>query len=149
MWCTFQTHFSMGTRHFQNMILKLKQFLSLPSFIWQLIIGVWMFRFYKTILNLKTRLKAQNLKKILIYFHHHLNLFNCCKTKLKIKLMFCRIRLFYRMNFFAEWTFFLTELNFLKGDTNIYFKQITFFEKKKDFIKIIHIFFLKIFFFST
>ena len=27
--------------------------------------------------------------------------------------------------------FFLTELNFLKGDTNIYFKQITFFEKKK------------------
>ena len=41
--------------------------------------------------------------------------------------------------------FFLTELNFLKGDTNIYFKQITFFEKKKkDFVKIINIFFLKI-----
>ena len=34
------------------------------------------------------------------------------------------------MNFFTHW-FFLTELNFLKGDTNIYFKQITFFEKKK------------------
>ena len=46
------------------------------------------------------------------------------------------------MNFFAE-RIFLTELNFLKGDTNIYFKQITFFEKKKDFGKIIHTFFLK------
>ena len=34
------------------------------------------------------------------------------------------------MNFFAE-RIFLTELNFLKGDTNIYFKQITFFEKKR------------------
>ena len=29
------------------------------------------------------------------------------------------------------YTFFLTELNFLKGDTNIYFKQIIFYEKKK------------------
>ena len=47
------------------------------------------------------------------------------------------------MNFFTE-EIFLTELNFLKGDTNIYFKQITFFEKKKDFVKIINIFFLKI-----
>ena len=27
----------------------------------------------------------------------------------------------------------LTELNFLKGDTNIYFEDITLFEKKKDF----------------
>ena len=52
------------------------------------------------------------------------------------------------MNFFTE-EIFLTELNFLKGDTNIYFKQITFFEKKKkDFAKIIHIFFLKIYFFQ-
>ena len=46
--------------------------------------------------------------------------------------------------------FFLTELNFLKGDTNIYFEYITLFEKKKIFteknkifVKIIHIFFLK------
>ena len=46
------------------------------------------------------------------------------------------------MIFFTE-EVFLTELNFFKGDTNIYFKQITFFEKK-DFLKIIHIFFLKI-----
>ena len=36
--------------------------------------------------------------------------------------------------------FFLTESDFLIGDTNIYFKQTTFFEKK-DFVKIIHIFF--------
>ena len=46
-----------------------------------------MFRFYKTILNLKTRLQEQNLKKILIFFHYHLNLFICCKTKLKIKFV--------------------------------------------------------------
>ena len=26
--------------------------------------------------------------------------------------------------------FFLTELNFMKGDTNIYFKSITLYEKK-------------------
>ena len=32
------------------------------------------------------------------------------------------------MNFFTQ---FLTELSFLKGDTNIYFKQITLFEKKR------------------
>ena len=44
----------------------------------------------------------------------------------------------------------LTELNFLKGDTNIYFEDITLFEKKrvfteknKVFVKITHIFFLK------
>ena len=53
---------------------------------------------------------------------------------------------FYRVKFF------LTELNFLKEDTNIYFKYITLFEKKKiftekknkAFVKIIQIFFSKI-----
>ena len=29
----------------------------------------------------------------------------------------------------------LTELNFLKGDTNIYFEDITLFEKKKGFYR--------------
>ena len=24
LWCTFQTHFSIGKRHFENMILRLK-----------------------------------------------------------------------------------------------------------------------------
>ena len=56
-------------------------------------------------------------------------MFICCKTKLKIKFMFYRMRLFYRMKFFQS-EFLLTELNFLKGDTKIYFKQITFLEKK-------------------
>ena len=42
---------------------------------------------------------------------------------------------------------FLKELDFLKGDTNIYFKQITFFERTTDFVKTIHIFFLKIYFY--
>ena len=40
------------------------------------------------------------------------------------------MRLFYRTNFFKS-EFFLTELNFLKGDTNIYFEYITLFEKKR------------------
>ena len=56
---------------------------------------------------------------------------------------------FYRMNVFTV----LTELNFLKGDTNIYFyflnvfffeKRNIFAEKDEVFVKIIQIFFLKI-----
>ena len=78
-------------------------------------VGVWMFRFYKTILNLKTRLQKQNLKKILIFFHYHLNLLICCKTKLKIKFIFYRVSLFYRMNFFTEWNFSQQNYIFLKG----------------------------------
>ena len=46
------------------------------------------------------------------------------------------------MNFFTQ-EFFLTELNFLKGDTSIYFTQITFFEKKKRFFENHTYFFLK------
>ena len=65
-----------------------------------------MFRFYKTMLNLKTRLQEQNLKQILIFFRYHLNLFICCKIKLKIKFMFYRMRLFYKMNFFNRVDFF-------------------------------------------
>ena len=54
-----------------------------------------MFRFYKTILTLKTRLQEQNQKKALILFHlYHLNLFICCKTKLKTKFIFYRINSF-------------------------------------------------------
>ena len=55
----------------------------------------------------------------------------------------------FKQNIFRV-NFFLTELIFLKGDTNIYFEYITLFEKTKIFteknklfLKIIHIFFLK------
>ena len=58
----------------------------------------------------------------------------------------------FKQNDFYRVRFFLTELNFLKGDTNIYFEYITLFEKKKIFteknkifVKIIYIF--KFFFF--
>ena len=65
--------------------------------------------------------------------------------------------LFKQNEYFYRVKFFLTELNFLKGDANIYFEYITLFEKKKKifteknkfFVKIIHIFFLKICFFSN
>ena len=60
----------------------------------------------------------------------------------------------FKQNIFRV-NFFLTELIFLKGDTNIYFEYITLFEKKKIFteknkifVKIIHIFFLNIYFFK-
>ena len=61
---------------------------------------------YTIIPKLKTRLQEQNLKKILIFFHYHLNLFICCKTKLKIKFIFYRMSLFNRMNFFYRAKFF-------------------------------------------
>ena len=40
----------------------------------------------------------------------------------------------FKQNDFYRVRFFLTELNFLKGDTNIYFEYITLFEKKKRFL---------------
>ena len=62
--------------------------------------------------------------------------------------------LFKQNEYFYGVKFFLTELKFLKGDTNTYFEYITLFEKQKIFteknkifLKTIHIFFLKIYFF--
>ena len=62
--------------------------------------------------------------------------------------------LFKQNEYFYRVKFFLTELSFLKRDTNIYFEYITLFEGKKIFpaknkiyVKI-HIFFLKRFFFQ-
>ena len=59
--------------------------------------------------------------------------------------------LFKQNEYFYRVKYFLTELNFFEGDTNIYFEYITSFEKKKIFteknkifVKITHIFFLKI-----
>ena len=73
-------------------------------------------RFYKTILNLKTRLQKQNLKKILIFFHDHLNLFICSKnlfkTKLKVKSIFYRM-----IFFFTEWNFFSRKNFFLQNES--------------------------------
>ena len=43
--------------------------------------------FCTTIVNLKIRLQEQNLRKIVIFFHFHLNLSICCTTKLKAKLI--------------------------------------------------------------
>ena len=90
-----------------------------------------MFRFYKTILNLKTRLQEQNLKKNTYIF----------------SLLFKPVHLL--QNYFKNEIYVLqnafilnSELNFLKGDTNLYFKQITFSEKKR-FCKNDTYFFLK------
>ena len=51
------------------------------------------------------------------------------------------------MNFFTE-GIFLTELNILKGDRNIYFKSVTFYEKKKRFLENHTYFFKKYIFFQ-
>ena len=57
--------------------------------------------------------------------------------------------MFVLKNEFFYTVIFLTELNFLKGDTNINFKQITFFEIKKGFCKNHTYFFIKnMFYFS-
>ena len=89
-----------------------------------------MFRFYKTIFNLKTRLQEQNLKIILIFFHYHLNLFICCKTKQKIKFMYYIMR--------------INRIKFFEGGYKHLFETNNFFWKnKRDFVKIIYIFFLK------
>ena len=59
--------------------------------------------------------------------------------------------LFKQNEYFYRVKYFLTELNFFERDTNIYVEYITSFEKKKIFteknkifVKITHIFFLKI-----
>ena len=110
-----------------------------------------MFRFYKTILNLKTRLQEQNLTKIRIFFHYHLNLFICCKTKSKIKLIFYWMRLFKQNDFFCRVKFFLNEIKFFERGykylfsiNNFTWKKNIFTEKNRIIVKIIHIFFLKI-----
>ena len=87
-----------------------------------------MFQFYKTILNLKTRLKEQIQKKILIFFFYRMNSFAtfeqpyfCCKTKLKIKCIFYRMTLFYKQNEF-----------FLQSE--IFFKRIKFYERRYKYL---------------
>ena len=86
-----------------------------------------MFRFYKTILNVKTRLQEQNHEKIIRFFQYHLNLFICCKTKLKIKFIF------YRMNSFAtfEQPYFCCKtklkIKFIFYRMSLFYKQNEFF----------------------
>ena len=105
LWCTFQTHFSMGRRRFPNMILRLKYFLSF--FLWfdLAYIGVWVFRFYKIILHLKTRLQEQNLKKARIFFSLSFKSVHLLQNWIEKKFIFYRVRLFHRMIFFTEWIF--------------------------------------------
>ena len=64
--------------------------------------------------------------------------------------------LFKQNDYFCRVKFSLTELNFLKEDTNIYFEYRTLVEKKKIFteknkifVKIMHILFLKIYIFLS
>ena len=56
-----------------------------------------------------------------MFFHYHLNLFICCKAKLKIKLIFYKMSLFYRMNFLQSEIFF-SRIKFFERGNNIYFK---------------------------
>ena len=87
-----------------------------------------MFRFYKTVLNLNTRLQEQNQKKILIFFHYYLSLFICCKTKLKIKFIFSRTNNFatFEQPHFCCKTK-LKKVNFIFYRMNLFYKQNDFF----------------------
>ena len=105
----FVVHISNAIQHGKEALLKdgsqtqTKTVLLLVIFhLTQLIQGSECFDLTKLRLILKTSLQENNLKKILIFFHYHLNLFVCCKTKLKIKFIFYRMRLFQRMEFFTE-----------------------------------------------
>ena len=129
----FVVHFSNAFWHGKEALPKHGSYTKIAPLL--VILGiasivVWMFQFYKTTLNLKTRLQERNLKKN-NFFHYHLNVFICCKTKLEIKLIFYWMSLFKQNEYFYKVRFFLTKLNFLKGDTNIYFEYITLFEKKR------------------
>ena len=54
LWSTFQMHFGMGTRHFQKVILRMKLFLSLQSFICHVAnIGVWKYVFTCVVIKIK------------------------------------------------------------------------------------------------
>ena len=110
-----------------------------------------MFRFYKTILTLKTRSQEQNLKKKYFYFfHYHLSLFSCSKTKLKIKLIFYSMSLFKQNEYFYRVKFFFNRIKcyergykYLLWIHNFIWKKKIFTEKNKIFVKIIHTFYLK------
>ena len=105
-----------------------------------------MFRFYITILNLKTKLQEQNLKKILIFS----SLFHLLQNGIENKIHLLQNAFVLQNEFFHSFfTIFFNKVKFFERDVNIYGKQITLFEKKKDFAKIIRIFFLKNTFFST
>ena len=71
------------------------------------------------------------LQKILTYFHYHLNLYIRCKAKLKIKFMFYRMPLFYRMNFSCGVKIFFNRIKFFERRYKYLFKQIICFEKEK------------------
>ena len=105
--------------------------------IYSLCIGVWMFRFYKTILDLKTRLQEQNQKKH--FFLYHLNLFICCKIYLLQNEFVLQT-----IDFLTEWIFF-NRIKLYERECKylLYFEKRIFTEKNKIFVKIIHIFHLK------
>ena len=77
-------------------------------------IGVWMFRFYKTILNLKTRLQAQNLKKTLIFFSLSCKPVHLLQNWIENKIHFLQNAFVLQNEHFYWVIFFLTELNFWK-----------------------------------
>ena len=85
----------MGKRHFQNIILRLKWLLSLSSLILNSLNGnvnVSNLQNYTYFEGHITRAESQ--KNTDTFFRYHLNLFICCKTKLKIKFMFYSKRLY-------------------------------------------------------
>ena len=54
LWCTFQRHFGMRTRHFQKVVLRMKLFPSLQSFICHIAnIEVWKYVFTRVIIKIK------------------------------------------------------------------------------------------------
>ena len=131
----FVVHFSNAFQHGKEALLKHdSQTKIVPLLVifhlTQLIQGCEYFDFTKLYLIGRPDYKSRISKKH-IFFHYHLNLFICCKTKLKIKFMFYRMRLFYRINFFTELIFF-NRIELFERGYKYLFQTNNFFKKKKE-----------------
>lgn len=89
LWCTFRTHFSIGTRNFQNVVLKMKLFLSFVIFHLQLFLScnivVWMFQkssaiYHKAFLIIlpqaasqKQKVQFRSMKYVTFKYEKHAN----------------------------------------------------------------------------
>ena len=98
--------------------------------------------------------KSRIWKKYFYSYHYHLNLFIRCKTKLKIKFIFYWMSLFKQNEYYYRVKFLFNRINFFETGYKYLFWIHNFIWKKKRvllrkiFVKIIDVFFLKIYFFS-
>ena len=93
LWWTFQTHFGMGKMHFQKVVLRMKLFLSLLSFICHIAnIVVWKYVFTRVVVKIKIchSRRTRVVRVALVPYSCRL-----CLTRIALVLLvlhLCRIR---------------------------------------------------------